>query len=384
MKKSSLGWFRLIAVAALLASACGSANSSATTSVAPSTRVATPSASPTTPAASPNPTPTTLSSLCPQPSNRCLALVTLRGSYTIVVRDITDISHPKTVSNLGGISVPAFVSATEISYAGDIGFVRAPLAGSPVSLLATSQGFISYAFAWSPDGTTLVYLTQGNSGMALHQLTAGVDRVLDGSLPSIPIVGCESQFCSLTDSSDIALSYSPDGTTISMVASVANLSAFRLWASDGRLLKKSDSRSPLMPAWSDGSLYFRDANGVEVWRSGVTSSFLPGVVWIRPKASPAGGQIVYEIRDAQGWAHTLVVDTGSGKVRELKQARSEPVFLTSRYIWYKGERACVASDHCPPGWSVVASGKTYIYDLQDGMETESIIASVSDVWPHAA
>jgi hypothetical protein len=311
-------------------------------------------------------------------------LVTLRGSYNIVVRDVSDISHPKTVGNLGQISVPAFVGATEVSYAGDNGFVRAPLAGSPKTPLATSPGFINYAFTWSPDGNTLIYLTLSNSGMVLHQLSGGVDRVLDGSLPVMPAVGCESQFCSLTDTWDFALSYSPDGTTISMVASVANLSAFRLWASDGRLLKSSSTQSPFMSAWSGSGLYFRDTKGVEVWRGGVTSPFLPGLAWIRPKASAAGGQIVYETRDAQGWAHTFVVDTNTRQVRELKKARSEPVFLTSRYIWYKGERSCVAADYCPTGWSVVASGKTYIYDLQDGTETESIISSVSDVWPHAA
>jgi hypothetical protein len=71
-------------------------------------------------------------------------------------------------------------------------------------------------------------------------------------------------------------------------------------------------------------------------------------------------------------------------VRELKKGRAEPAYLTSRYIWYKGERACVAADQCPPGWGVVASGKTYIYDLVTGTETASIIDQVFDVWPHPA
>jgi hypothetical protein len=33
---------------------------------------------------------------------------------------------------------------------------------------------------------------------------------------------------------------------------------------------------------------------------------------------------------------------------------------------------------------VKAIGKTYIYDLQDSTETQSIITSVIDVWPHPA
>jgi hypothetical protein len=49
-----------------------------------------------------------------------------------------------------------------------------------------------------------------------------------------------------------------------------------------------------------------------------------------------------------------------------------------------GERACVAADHCLAGYPAIASEKTYIYDLQDGTEAESVITGVYDVWPHAA
>jgi hypothetical protein len=116
----------------------------------------------------------------------------------------------------------------------------------------------------------------------------------------------------------------------------------------------------------------------------MVSSFLPGVAWIKPQGSPAGGQIVYAVRDSAGWAHTQVVDTITGKTREIKIARAQPVYLTSRYIWYQGERECAPSDGCGPNPPFhPLSGKTYIYDLQAGTETESIITSVADVWPHA-
>ncbi|HTE85504.1 MAG TPA: hypothetical protein VK821_12300, partial [Dehalococcoidia bacterium] len=64
------------------------------------------------------------------PSNRNLALVTLRGSNSIIVRDITDIAHPTTVGALGPIPAPVgygpslegalgqFASATGLSYVG--------------------------------------------------------------------------------------------------------------------------------------------------------------------------------------------------------------------------------------------------------------------------
>ncbi len=139
-----------------------------------------------------------------------------------------------------------------------------------------------------------------------------------------------------------------------------------------------------MSVWSGSSLYFRDSSGVEVWRDGVVSTFLPGVAWITPKASPGGGQIVYEARDTQGSAHVFVVDTSSGNVRDLGKERAEPAFLTSRYIWYEVESPCVAAGACEPSFPGIASGTTYIYDLHDGTETESMITSVVDVWPHPA
>ena len=95
--------------------------------------------------------------------------------------------------------------------------------------------------------------------------------------------------------------------------------------------------------------------------------------------------MVYTIRDSHGWGHIRVVDTTTGKVRELKADRTDAVFLTSRFIWYQGERACTAAEDCglhPPFHPL--SGKAYIYDLQTGTESESIITGVADVWPHAA
>lgn len=361
-------WFGLLATG-LLAFACGSV---------PTTTAKV--ASPTAAATSPNPTPTAASNPCPPPSNRCLAVVALRGINPWVLRDITSISHAKTVSTFM-TSPPQFVSGTELSYADDTGVFRMPLSGSPTTHVSKPGQPVSL-FSWSPSGTTLAYLAQSGSGMALHLLSAGQDRAVVGSIPAVPVTGCESQFCGGTW--DLRLSYSPDGAFISLVESIANVNAFRLWSSGGKLLIRADSSSRSMSTWSGHSFYFPGATGVDLWRGGVTSSFLPGVTWIRPNASPAGGQIVYETRDAQGWAHTFVVDTTTRKIRELKKARTSPVFLTSRYVWYKGQRACVTTDYCPSGRTVADSGKTYIYDLLDSTETESVITAVFDVWPHAA
>jgi Tol biopolymer transport system component len=299
-----------------------------------------------------------------------------------VVRDLTDINHPRTISNLGNIPAPQFVSATELSYAVDSSLYRVPLSGSPKSLV-TSQGG---AGSWNPDGSAVVYTTAVSpETTTVHQFKSGRDQVL-GTVPGGGGGGCESVAgCAIANLLDFRLLYSPDGTHISLVTTGFSGSSFRVWSSDGTLLKSSDAYGPTMSVWSGASLYFRDLKGVEVWRDGVVSPFLPGVVWIKPHGSSAGGQVVYTARDSSGWGHIYVVDTTTRQVRELKSHRSNAVFLTSRYIWYQGERDCVPADACgaTPPWHP-GSGKAYIYDLQDGTETESVITSVADVWPHVA
>jgi hypothetical protein len=364
-------WLRILAVTALVATGCASGNPSATAS-RPRLQSSCPAAqqAPQFPASA--------------PSKPNLVLGKLLGSDRTVVRDITDITHPRTIiTSAIGSTIPRFVSGTVVSYVDQSGYLtRLDLSGPSTTAVAPCVGL----YDWSPDGTTAVYLTQSASALALHQVKAGQDRILD-SMPAVPAKGCGSQTCA--DRFDYRLSFSPDGAFISLVENWGG-PGFRLWSSDGTLIKSIDATSlagadpPTMSAWSGKNLYFRDANGVEVWRDGVISSFLPGVKWIRPKASPGGSQIVYAARDSAGWAHTYLVETSSGKVRDLGKGRVEPAFLTPSWIWYKGERSCVAADSCDPSIPVIASGTTYIYDQQDSTEAESRITSVADVWPHPA
>jgi hypothetical protein len=386
-------WLRTFAIAGFLAVSCGPTHGVVTPSTASASRsapVVTGFPAPTT-----YPAPTTASSArtqqCPAvqpvpqfqpsaPSSRNLALVTLRGSQGYVVRDITDINHPSTVGAVDAPSMPRFVSATDVSYVDQNGnLVRFAYGGSTRAIVAACAGL----FDWSRDGTTVVYMSPSDSVTTLHQLGAGRDRTLD-AVPGPPSVfGCESQSCA--DTWDFRLSYSPDGASISLGLSVPGV--FGIWRADGTQELINVRASQTMTAWSGSSLYFRDAVGVERWRAGTQSLVLSGVVWIRPKASPAGGQILYEARDAYGVPNAYLLDTASGTARLIAKLRSEPAFLTSRYIWYQGERPCVADDSYPCGSGATATilnGKTYIYDLQTGTETESIIANVFDVWPHPA
>jgi hypothetical protein len=287
-----------------------------------------------------------------------------------------------TVGTVDVSSRPKFVSASDVSYLDQNGnLVRSGFGGSSVTIVAACASL----FDWNRDGTSLVYLSQTTSGIdALHQITAGKDRVL-GPMPAGGVGGCETiEGCAIANSIDFRLAYSPDGATISLVSSGFGKSVFRVLSLDGKLLKSNDELGATMSTWSGDALYYRDGAGVHVWRAGADSMFLPGVTWIGPNASPGGGKIAYATRDIRGWAHTYIVDTTTRIVRELKSARTQPFFLTSRYVWYQGERECVPADGCGPNPPFhPLSGKTYIYDLQGGTETESIITSVADVWPHA-
>ncbi len=383
-------WLVVLGLLALLGSACGS-----TQNAARSTTATRPSASPFTtyPLGQPGATVATAARqlnqcqpVAPAPtfapavsSSRNLVLAWFgTDSSKVVIRDITDINHPTTVGLLNPAASlpPQFVSATDISYSDQTGLERAPLSGSPVTTVTKCGGT---PFAWSPDGTAAAYMgpTADPKVQQLHLVRGGRDTAA-GTAPALSFgVGCESRACG--DSWDIHLLYSPDGAYISLVEQLP-VPAFRIWTADGKLLKSLDGGT--MSVWSGDTLYWRDEKGVETWRAGTESLLLPGVSWVRPHASPSGGQIVYETRDAgDTTAHVLVLDTASGKVHELKSSRAEPAYLNAHLIWYKGEVPCAPGDCLAP---TTDSGKYYIYDLNDGSEAQSVISAVWDVWPHPA
>jgi hypothetical protein len=394
----------VLLLAVLLATACGAVKPTATGGTTPSAPATTSTAtSPTAATAARLESPTTASGArtaecstvqpAPQfpasaPSTRNLVIVWLERPQDqtprFVVRDVTDFFHPTTVSALENLGRPQFVSATEMSSE----LVRMPLSGSPRTTVALQcRGM--FGLAWSPDGRSAAYVTDlsDSSVSELHLVADGKNRAVS-SMPAIPITGCVG---SCADFVDMRLLFSPNGAFISF-ASVWAGSIIRIWSSDGKLVKTidgdpADARSgPTMSVWSGNSFFFRDKQGIQVWRDGAQSLFLPGVMWIRPKASPAGGRVVYVAKDQSGTPNVFLVDAASAQTRIIAISRSEPAFLNSHLIWYKEERPCVSGDKypCGSGLATIETGKTYIYDLQDNSEKESTITAVFDVWPHPA
>jgi hypothetical protein len=306
---------------------------------------------------------------------------------SFAVRDITDILHPTTVNTFEDLWGLQFVSSAEVSYEDRGRLTRMPLSGSPKRSVAQCASW----FAWSRDGTSAAYIDWSYFSSApkqshLHLVTAGRNRVAD-VLPQVGASGCESRMCA--ERFGGGFTYAPSGAYISLVRDLAG-QVFRIWDSEGKLLKSiqatTESETPRMPVWSGDTFYWRDDKGVEMWRGGIQSLLFPGLAWIHPNASPGGGQVVFQTRDSAGVAHVNLLDTGAGKIRELVKSRSGPRYLNAHLIWYVEERPCVSGDPhpCGPESTTIETGKTYIYDLQDNTETESVIAAVFDVWPHAA
>ena len=370
----TLGWPRTLAVTALVAVACSSGHPAATGPAAASgARLQSPC-----PAVQPVP-----QFPAATPSNRNLVLGRLRGSDRLVVRDITDITHPTSVLLSTDGSNPQFATSTDVSFVQGSTFLRMPSTGSPITVAAPCHGLYATSFAWSADGSAAAYVTNGESQGQLRLVRDGQDHAISSMPTLVPTHGCVYRVCA--DRADIRLLFSPNGAYISFVQNLGGPS-LHVWSSDGKVFQTIDSESATMSVWSGSTLYFRDDAGVQMWRDGAQSLLLAGVAWIRPKASPAGGQIVYATRDGSSVAHVDVLDTSTGKPREIAKWRSEPVFLNSHLIWYQEERPCVPADLPPCGASVTTTetGTTYIYDLQDSTETESRIAFVADIWPHPA
>jgi hypothetical protein len=330
-------------------------------------------------------------------TSRNLVIAKLRGSDQTLIRDVTDIDHPSTVANVevpdwmgDWWRNPSFVSPSTIAYlaGAQSSLVRLPLSGSgaeTVAALCRPQSIPK--FAWSPDGQSFTYIVDPQdsaSAFQWHLVSGGVDRLV-GTAP----LWC---YCGEgTEEMSLGVDFSPDGRFIWLVENVLKGSDLQVRRLDGSLVGaeiRGDQRYPNPPThgvWSGMDLFFRDKQGVERWTNGDIRPFLPGVAWVHPKSSQDGRQIVYGVRGSDGFSRVSVVDLASGRARQLSgEPRTSPFFLSPRYVWYRGERLCRTTGETGPCLTTTLSGMSYIYDLQTGTESESIIADIADVWPHGA
>ncbi len=364
-------------------------------------------ASPTlhTPAASSNPFPSptpggpapppraTVTCASKIPSRSQLALVTLRGGSGIVVRDITDVGHPVSRCSISGGGYLRFVNGTHISYivmaSSDLGAPGAlylvDLQTQTTSLVRAWAfgGFLSWVYAWSPDGQALTYLSSDSTGLAWHLLSASGDRTLSSLGPVSGRGG--------TPDDDAMVGFSADGQyvaveetfTLGNKTTITGLPLQVVRVADGKLVYSRTDAT--MAAWATGAgqrFYFRTTIGVQSWEpSGQIQTLAAGLSWIHPWPSADGSHIAYSTLDTQGNHKVAVIDVAGGTPNQLSaEPRVGASFITSALVWYAGETICTTVTPCGLGGPPL-TGVTYITDLV-GVETESVDVALYDSWPH--
>ena len=325
------------------------------------------------------------------PAGSKLALVTLRGGSGIVVRDVTDVAQPVTRCSITGGGYLRFVNGTHISYisssSSDLGASGALYLVDLQTQITTlvrawaSGGYMSWVYAWSPDGQALTYINSDQGGVAWHLLSASGDRTLS-TLGPVPGRGVN------LDVDDGMVGFSADGQYVALVETFTGKGSgsaqpFQVVrVSDGKLMYSRTDGT--MAVWSGGAtrLYFRTTAGVMSWEpTGQVATVAAGLSWIHPWASADGKHVTYTTLDAQGNHKASVMDlTGAPTIALSTEPRVGAAFLTSELVWYAGETICTTVTPCGLGGPPL-TGVTYISDLA-GVENESKDHDFYDSWPH--
>jgi len=333
------------------------------------------------PAASPTGGSTTSLVRCtqPVPAGDALVIGTVAGSPTVVVRDIQDPANAKTLCTFdGATSAQQFVSATTVAYETlDHKIVEASLSGGAATVMATfSTGFDGGLYQFSPDGSSLTYVT----GNDWHLASASADRVLT-TMPALPGRGVSPS------QDDSYLAFSPDGQY------VAWFQTFRVGGtgatapdqirkvSDGSLVYSTSGVTMAVWASVPSRLFFRTpAGAVRRWDATGGVSSMTTLLWVRPKASPDGRWIAYTAPSSSGVGRVGLYSVQGNSVSATTPiGRSGVHFLTNDLVFYIGERACSTCF----GGAPQPTGVAYIYSIAGASEVVSRLTSVNDVWPRS-
>ncbi len=321
------------------------------------------------------------------------ALLMLQGATNPVLADVADPKAPRTLCGLsGGSFQPQLVTQTMISWYATQGAPDRPgpsviaildlfTGTSTIAATWSGGGFLDGLHAWSPDRGFLAYVASDGTGVRLHVLSGGGDRVI-ATMGAVPARGVNP------NEDDAYLAFSPDGAYIALVQTFTSsgdqLQVRRII--DGTVAF-SLSRGTMATWGSTGSrLYFRQPTStlVQVWDSaaGVSQAFGQQLSWIRPRAGVGTDTtLVFTVRDSSGTPHTWLYshDGRSGGV--LPNARSSGAWLNATTFFYVEEAACGANCGIGPSWQ--PDGKTFTFDVAAQAETASKIAQVYGLWPRA-
>lgn len=334
------------------------------------------------------PTWATMSASCTGQPTAHEALLVMQGSPQTLLADVTDATHPHAICTITGASVPQLVTQRMISWsatqtpgqAGPSMLLTMDLfAGTAPTVVASWNGglFMDGIHAWSPDESSMAYVTSDANAVNLHELSGGGDRVV-ATLGAVPGRGVNPA------DDDAFIGFSADGQYFALVQTfTGNGPHLQIRKTSGGALAYSQDVGT-MAAWSySGSdLYFREPakTTVKVWdpKTGVTQLFGLAQAWIRPNTDPGDDSVAYTVRDTQGIPQVWVYGHNGRSGGQLKNVRSSPIFLNATTLFMLEETPC---NNCGPGFPTQPDGKTFTYSLSTQSETASGIASVLGAWP---
>ncbi len=313
------------------------------------------------------------------------ALITLQGASHPVLADVTDPVHPRTMCAITGPWTPRLVTQGQVSwYAWQNGtslIATLDLFAGTSAVVAswTGGGFMDGLHAWSPDHTTLAYVTSDANGVNVHVLSGGGDRVL-ASFGAVPGRGVNP------NEDDEFIGFSPDGGYFAFEQTFTS-SGNRLvvWSPSGIVFSQPTAT---MATWgSTGSkLYFRQPNAsiVYVWDSAGaagnrTQAFGQQLAWEGPRADAGDDYLAFTVRDSSYVPHVYLYGHGGRAGGPLPNIRSTPSFLNAATVFLIEEAPCGAT--CGIGPAIQPDKKTFTYNIATQTETPSTIASVLSVWP---
>jgi Tol biopolymer transport system component len=313
----------------------------------------------------------------------------LQGAANPILADVENAQAPKTLCGISGANVsPQLVTQTMISWYATQGSPTA--AGTSVIAVLdlfsgtstvvaswSGGGFMDGLHAWSPDRGFLAYVASDSSGVALHLLSGGGDRVV-ATMGAVPARGLDPS------QDDSYLAFSPDGAYFALVQTFTSSGdelQIRRTIDGG--LAFSLAKGTMATWGSTGSrLYYRmpGSNQVQVWdsKAGVSQA-ISQQSWIRPRAGAGGDDIAFTVRDSAGTPHVWLYGSNGRAGGQLPNARSSPAWLNATELFLVEEAACTNNCGIGPTWQ--PDGKTFTYDVAHQAETASKIAVVYGAWP---
>jgi hypothetical protein len=313
----------------------------------------------------------------------------MQHATTKILADVADPAHPRTICTFAGLWQPQLVSAGEISWSAS---QRAPGTAGPTviatlhlltgtsAVVASWQGggYLDGFHAWSPDGELLAYLTSDTTGVGLHLLSGGGDRVV-ASLGPVPARGANPT------EDDAYLEFSPDGAYFALeqtlTPSGAHLQIRK--STDGTIAYYQPAATIATWGSAGRKLCFRYTGAATIYAwdptAGRTQPIGEALPWIRPIADAGDNYLAFTVRDAAGTPHVVLYGHGGRAGAQLPNVRSSPVFLNAVAIFYIEEVPC--GTNCGPGPSTQPTGRTFIYDIATQAESASNILSVLSTWP---